>query len=172
MSTGHRLPIYRIIYRFSKIIILPSSLPITPHPAPSAHRTILDMINMICQRVSDESWFKKVLSFRWNCWSLKKNLGSALKTLSTITTLQVSKPFQSNTTEVYNIMRTLCHCHHSAIKETASRSVSTLQLFKPWQSTVPIFKKVIRLYIIFVDNDPIIKEELIESICPLLLTDL
>lgn len=79
MSTGHRLPIYRIIYRFSKIIILPSSLPITPHPAPSAHRTILDMINMICQRVSDESWFKKVLSFRWNWWSLKKNLGSALK---------------------------------------------------------------------------------------------
>lgn len=55
-----------------------------PHPAPSAHRTILDMINMICQRVSDESWFKKVLSFRWNWWSLKKNLGSALKHITCI----------------------------------------------------------------------------------------
>lgn len=73
-------------------------------------------------------------------------------------------------TEVYNIMRTLCHCHHSAIKEIVSRSVS-IQLFKLRQS-IPILKKVIRLYIIFVNNDPIIKEELIESIRPLLLTDL
>lgn len=172
MSTGHRLPIYRIIYRFSKIIILPSSLPITPHPAPSAHRTILDMINMICQRVSDESWFKKVLSFRWNCWSLKKNLGSALKNIinNHHTTSVETFPIQHD--------RSLQHYENPLPlpsfrnkRNSVSICVCVTAFLKPWQS-IPIFKKVIRLYIIFVDNDPIIKEELIESICPLLLTDL